>query len=389
MTNLLIRLFIKDRENIENPKVRSRYITLGSLVGILSNIFLFTVKFIIGFLSGSVSITADAFNNLSDVGSSVVTALGFKLSEKPADKEHPFGHGRIEYMSGLLVAVLIILVGVELIESSIGKIINPSPLEINYVTIIALSVSIIVKFWMFLFNKKIGKRINSSALVATAQDSVNDSFSTLAVLVSIIVYLIFGINIDAYIGTLVALFIIYSGVNAIKETINPLLGTPPEKETIEKLESIVKNFDESFLGIHDLIVHNYGPGRSFASIHVEVPTDIDIIKCHEKIDALEKKLFEELKINVVVHMDPIETNDEYINKTKKQVENVIAQIDNSFSIHDFRIVNGEKQINLIFDIVVPCDCHIPDSDLKIMVNNACKKIDQRFETVITIDKNFV
>ena len=389
LTNLLIKLFIKDSENLTCPKVRSEYITLGSAVGILCNIILFIIKLLIGIISGSVSVTADAFNNLSDVGSSVVTALGFKLSEKPADKEHPFGHGRIEYMSGLMVAVLIILVGVELIRGSFEKILNPSPLEINLVTIIVLSISILIKFWMFLFNKKVGRLINSTALVATARDSVNDAFSTFAVLVSIIICYYLKVNIDPYVGIAVAIFIIYSGFKTIKETIDPLLGTPPDRETIKHLETIIKEYDECFLDIHDLIIHNYGPGRSFASVHVEVPSDIDIIMCHEKIDACEKKLEQELKMNVVIHMDPIEMNDEFTNSTKQTVVEIVKGISSELAIHDFRMVNGEHQINLIFDVVVPNTVKLTDIDIKNLIRENCKKIDERFETVITIDRNFI
>lgn len=389
MTKLLIKLFVKDLDNISDTKVRSKCITLGSIVGIFSNILLFIVKFLIGIISGSVSITADAFNNLSDIGSSVVTALGYKLSEKPADKEHPFGHGRLEYMSGLVVAILIILVGVELIKSSFSKIINPVLPTINLVTIIVLSISVIVKFWLFLFNKKVGKIADSTALVATARDSVNDAFSTLAVLISALICYFTNLNIDAYIGLAVALFILYSGINTIKETVDPLLGTPPARETIERLEKIIKEFDDSFLDIHDLIVHNYGPGRSFASVHVEVPSDIDIIKCHEKIDACEKKLEEELKMNVVIHMDPIEINDEFTNNAKEMVKMVVLKINSALAIHDFRMVNGENQINLIFDLVVPTDIKQTDAKLKEEIRLSCKEIDPRFETVIKIDKHYL
>lgn len=389
MTKLLIKLFVRNYNDTESQNVRSRYITLGSTVGILCNILLFVIKFTIGFISGAVSITADAFNNLSDIGSSVVTALGYKLSEKPADKEHPFGHGRIEYMSGLVVAVLIIMVGVELFKTSYSKLINPTALAVDFVTIIALVVSIIIKFWMFLFNRKIGKTVNSSALVATAQDSINDSFATLAVLFSVFVALIFNINIDPYVGIGVALFIIYSGFKTIKETIDPLLGTPPDEETILKIEDTVKNFDECFLGIHDLIIHNYGPGRSFASLHVEVPSDINIIMCHEKIDACEKKLLEELKMNVVIHMDPIESENTLVADTKEKVLSAVKLIDDRLSIHDFRMINGEKQINLIFDVVLPNGFKLSEEALKADIRTALKKIDERFETVITVDRDFV
>lgn len=388
MTKLLIRLFVKTPEDVTSKKVRSNYITLGSTVGILCNIFLFIIKFIIGTVSGSVSITADAFNNLSDIGSSAVTAIGFKLSEKPADKEHPFGHGRIEYMSGLVVAVLIILVGVELLKSSINKAVNPTELSIDLLTLSVLAISVCVKLWMFIFNRFIGKKINSSALVATAQDSVNDVFATSAVLIAALVCYIFKINIDPYMGIAVALFIIYSGYNTIKETINPLLGMPPEEDNILKIESIINGYDE-FLGIHDLIVHNYGPGRSFASLHVEVPAEINIIDCHEKIDACEKQLFEELNMEVVIHMDPIVTKDSVTAETRAKIERAITKIHPNLTLHDFRMVDGNEQINLIFDVVAPIGITLSDKEIKDAVQRTCNRLDIRYKTVITIDRDYV
>ncbi len=388
MTPFLIKLFIKTPNDTANPRVRRKYVNLGSFVGIFCNVLLFAIKITIGLLSGSVSILADAFNNLSDIGSSAVTVVGYRLSEKPADKEHPFGHGRLEYMSAMLVAVLIILVGIELLKTSINKIFSPTELKIEVFTIIALCVSIIIKLWMFLFNRKIGKIINSSALVATAQDSVNDSISTFAVLVSVIVCHYSGINIDPYIGIAVAIFILYSGVITIKETLDPLLGMPPEKETIDSIIKIILE-NKKFTGIHDLIVHNYGPGRSFASIHVEVPSHVDIVSCHEDIDACEKRLQSELGIEVVIHMDPIETDNEKTNKAKELVAKAITSIDKNLTLHDFRMVDGEEQINLIFDVVIPTGLKMTDSEIKNEVCRVCKEIDSRYMTVITIDRDYI
>ena len=388
MTKILLKLFIKDYNDTANPRVRRKYVNLGSAVGILCNIILFLIKLTIGLLAGSVSIMADAFNNLTDIGSSVVTLIGFRMSEKPADKEHPFGHGRFEYMSAMLVAIIILLVGFELFKSSIDKIINPTELNIEIYTIILLLISVIIKLWMFLFNKKLGKNINSSSLTATAQDSINDSIATSAVLVSIIVCSIFGINIDPYIGLLVAAFICYSGIITIKETLDPLLGMPPEKETIDSIVSIVLK-NESFVGIHDLIVHNYGPGRSFASLHVEVPADADIVSCHEVIDACEKELHNTLGIEVVIHMDPIATNDENIKSINRCVKMAILEYDGRLSIHDFRMVNGAEQINLIFDVVVPNEVKKQDSEIKKEINNICKTLDSRYVAVITIDRDYI
>ena len=388
MTNLLLKIFIKDSKNTANPVVRRKYINLGSIVGILCNVILFLIKFSIGLLAGSVSILADAFNNLTDIGSSVVTMIGFRLSVKPADKEHPFGHGRFEYMSAMLVAIIILLVGFELLKSSVEKIFNPTELKVELFTILLLSISVIIKLWMFLFNKKLGKAINSSGLVATAQDSVNDSIATFAVLVSIVISSIFKINIDPYMGVLVAVFILYSGIKTIKETLDPLLGMPPEKETIDAITTMVLA-NENFVGIHDLIVHNYGPGRSFASLHVEVPSDADIVACHEDVDACEKEIHNSLGIETVIHMDPIAVNDENTVKTKGLVVKAIQNYNSSYSIHDFRMVNGEEQINLIFDVVVPADNKLKHSQIKAEIQDVCSKIDYRFVTVITIDNDYI
>lgn len=388
MTNLLLKLFIKNHNNTADPMIRRKYVNLGSIVGIMCNILLFIIKLTIGLLAGSVSIMADAFNNLTDIGSSVVTMIGFRLSIKPADKEHPFGHGRFEYMSAMLVAIIILIVGFELLKSSVEKIFNPNELKVELFTIILLSISVALKLWMFLFNKKLGKLINSSGLIATAQDSVNDSIATFAVLVSIIICSIFGINIDPFIGVIVALFILYSGIKTVKETLDPLLGMPPEKETIDAIAKMVLE-NEKFVGIHDLIVHNYGPGRSFASLHVEVPSDADIVACHEDIDACEKEIHNKLNIEVVIHMDPIAVNDENTIKTKKAVCEAIEQYDTRLSIHDFRMVNGEEQINLIFDVVVPNEINLKDSEIKSHIQKICKQIDKRYVTVITIDKDYI
>lgn len=388
MTKLLLKIFIKNHKNTADPLIRRKYINLGSVVGILCNLILFAIKLIIGLLAGSVSIMADAFNNLTDIGSSVVTIIGFRLSIKPADKEHPFGHGRFEYMSAMLVAIIILLVGFELFKTSVEKIFTPSELKVEFYTIILLSISVIIKLWMFLFNKKLGKSINSSGLIATAQDSVNDSIATFAVLVSIIISKIFGINVDPFMGIAVAVFILYSGVKTIKETLDPLLGMPPEKETIDAIATMVLA-NEKFVGIHDLIVHNYGPGRSFASLHVEVPSDADIVACHEDIDACEKEIHGALGIEVVIHMDPIAINDENTIKTKEAVCNAIGKYNSKFSIHDFRMVNGEEQINLIFDVVVPNDITLKDFEIKSKIQEICKELDSRYVTVITIDKDYI
>lgn len=387
MTKLLIRLFIKDRENVESPAVRDAYGTLGSFTGIGCNLLLFIIKCSLGLISGSISIMADAFNNLSDIGSSVITLIGFKMAKKPADPDHPFGHGRIEYMSAFIVSMLILLVGIELFKSSFAKILEPTELTLTYITIIGLVASILIKFWMFLFNRKLAKKINSLSLKATAQDSLNDCVSTLAVLVSLIICKVYGVNLDAYVGIAVALFILWSGISAARDTLSPLLGEPPAPELIKAIESeILKN--EDFYGIHDLIVHNYGPGRCFASVHVEVPEDININLCHEQIDACEVEIKEKLGLELVIHMDPISVNDSFTAELRSKVAEKVKELDNIFSIHDFRIVPGEKRTNLVFDVVVPHNYTKKPAELKEEIGELIKEIDNKYRCVINIDYDY-
>ncbi len=387
MTKLLIRLFIKDRENVESPTVRDAYGTLGSFTGIGCNLLLFIIKCSLGLISGSISIMADAFNNLSDIGSSVITLIGFKMAKKPADPDHPFGHGRIEYMSAFIVSMLILLVGIELFKSSFAKILEPTELTLTYITIIGLIASILIKFWMFLFNRKLAKKINSLSLKATAQDSLNDCVSTLAVLVSLIICKVYGVNLDAYVGIAVALFILWSGISAARDTLSPLLGEPPAPELIKAIESeILKN--EDFYGIHDLIVHNYGPGRCFASVHVEVPEDININLCHEQIDACEVEIKEKLGIELVIHMDPISVNDSFTAELRSKVAKKVKELDSIFSIHDFRIVPGEKRTNLVFDVVVPHNYAKKPAELKEEIGELIKEIDNKYRCVINIDYDY-
>ncbi len=387
MTKLLIRLFIKDRNNVDSPAVRDAYGSLGSFTGIGCNLLLFIIKCSLGLISGSISIMADAFNNLSDIGSSVITLIGFKMAKKPADPDHPFGHGRIEYMSAFIVSMLILLVGIELLKTSFSKIFAPTDLTLTYVTIIGLVASILIKLWMFLFNRKLAKTINSLSLKATAQDSLNDCVSTFAVLASLIICKFYGINLDAYVGIAVALFILWSGISAARDTLGPLLGEPPEPELIKAIESeILKNDD--FYGIHDLIVHNYGPGRCFASVHVEVPEDININLCHEQIDACELEIKEKIGIEIVIHMDPISVNDSFTSELRGKVSEQVQKIDKVFSIHDFRIVPGEKRTNLVFDVVVPHNYAKKPAELKEEIGKLVKEIDHKYRCVINIDYDY-
>ncbi len=388
MTTLLLKLFVKNYKNTENREVRERYGVLGGTVGIVCNLLLSVVKIILGAVSNSVSVIADAMNNLSDTASSVITLVGFKAAGKPADEDHPFGHGRIEYMAAFIVSALILLVGFELFKSSVEKIITPSAVEVNYITLIILFLSCLTKLWMFFFNKKLSRAVDSGVLAATAQDSLNDSLVTFAILLSVGVMVVFHINIDAYVGLLMSLFILYTGFKAAKETIDPLLGTPPEREMIDELHKTILSF-EGFIGIHDLIVHNYGPGRIFASVHIEVPVDIDIVRCHEQVDLCEKVVNERLGIELVVHMDPIVTNDETVNKTKEQLSLVLKGIDESLTFHDFRMTpKGENRTNLIFDVVVPLSVRLSEEEISDKITVAMREIDPTYFFVITFDKDY-
>lgn len=384
LVNFLVRRFIKDYENTSDRTVRDRYGNLGCIVGIICNIFLFALKLSIGVISGSMAIMADAFNNLSDMGSSVVVMFGFKLAAKPADPEHPFGHGRMEYMSGFIVSMVIIIVGIELLKSSFDKIMSPEDMSVSLGIIIALILSVGVKLWMYFFNRRLGGMIDSAALKATAADSLSDCAATGAVILSVVIHRMFAINIDAYVGFVVAGFIIYNGINTARDTMNPLLGMPPPKELVSEIKRQVMEYD-GFVGIHDLIVHNYGPGRIFASVHVEVPADIDIIWCHEQIDACEKEVGGALGIQLLIHMDPIATDDEEINEVRMKLARSIQTIDDRLTIHDFRMVKGEMRSNLIFDIVLPPGFDGTKEEMDGKIDSVAKKIDPTYFCVITYD----
>ena len=388
MTKLLLKLFVKNYKNTEDRAVREAYGVLGGTVGIVCNLLLAIVKIILGAVSGSVSVIADAMNNFSDTASSVITLIGFKAAGKPADEDHPFGHGRIEYMADFIVSALILLEGFELFKSSVEKNISPTADQDNYITLIILMLSSLTKLWMFFFNKKLSKAAASGVLAATAQDSLNDALVTFAILVSVGVMVVFKVNIDAYVGLLMSIFILYTGIKSAKETIDPLLGTPPEKELIDELHKTILSF-EGFIGIHDLIVHNYGPGRIFASVHIEVPVDIDIVRCHEQVDLCEKVVGEKLGVELVVHMDPIVTNDETVNKTKEQLRAVLGEIDRSLSFHDFRMTpKGENRTNLIFDVVLPVNFTISEEEISEKITTEMRKLDPTFFFVITFDKDY-
>ena len=391
MTELIVKLFVKDSENIKDNSVRKAYGTLGGFVGILCNLILCIIKITVGLISGSISIMADGFNNLSDMGSSLITIIGFKLAGKPADRDHPFGHGRIEYISAFIVSVLILIVGVDLLESSFNTLVsgNKTP-TYSIWAIIVLAVSVLIKFWMFLFNRKLGNKISSDVLIATSKDSLNDALATTAILASVGIakFVTLPFNLDAVMGIFVALFILWAGINSAKDTLNEILGKPPEKELIENIENLILNFDE-FVGIHDLIIHNYGVGRQFASVHVEVPQDIDIVKCHEQVDLCEKMVGEELGISLVIHMDPIDVNNETVNDTKQKLSDALHVINENLTLHDFRMTPlSEKRTNLIFDVVIPADLGLSEKELEEKIISLAKLINPIFECVITFDNDF-
>ncbi len=391
MSNLLIRLFIKNSQDAKNPAVRKNYGSLGSVVGIICNLLLCIFKIMVGGIAGSISIVADGLNNLSDMGSSVIAMIGFKLADKPADSDHPFGHGRMEYMSAFMVSIIIFLVGFELLKSSSAAIISNETVPTYTVfSIIVLVISVLVKLWMFLFNRKIGKKIESDVLQATAQDSLNDSITTTAILVCALVsrFISLPFNLDAIMGIFVAIFILISGITTARDTINQILGKPPEKELIENIQNTILSYPE-FVGIHDLLVHNYGPGRQFASVHVEVPQDIDIVKCHEQIDLCEKLIGEQLGISLVIHMDPIDVNDETVNDTKERISQAMQIIDEKLTLHDFRMTpKSENKTNLIFDVVIPTTCKITEKELNKKISSIAKLINPTFCCVITFDRDF-
>ena len=384
MTNILLKLFVKDEHDPNNAKFRSSCGKLAGVVGIVCNILLFALKLIAGLLSGAVSIVADAINNLTDASSSLVTLLGFKMAERPADPDHPYGHGRMEYLSGLIVAAMILLIGVELVKSSVGKILNPEDVNFTWLTAGILAASILVKLWLAGFCGKLGKTIHSAALQATAADSRNDVISTLAVLVAGLLAMFFGWQVDGYVGLAVALFILYSGVGIAKETIDPILGMAPDTELVQKLREKLLSYDK-VMGIHDLIIHDYGPGRQFASVHVEMDSREDPLYCHDLIDNMEKEMGAQFHIHLVIHYDPIVTNDEENTAMYRLVKKEVHDIDSRLSIHDFRMVRGPEHTNLIFDLVLPFDLKDKKKELKALIDEKVQFQDSKYYTVITFD----
>lgn len=388
MITLLSRLFIRDRENIGDAKVRTAWGMLCGFAGIGMNLLLFALKFLAGTISGSIAIRADAFNNLSDAGSSVITLLGFRLAGAKPDSEHPFGHGRFEYVSGLIVSFLIIHMGLDLFTESIGKIRNPEPVECSWLVVVILAASILGKLYMFLYNRTVGRRIDSAALQATASDSISDTVSTFVVLIATLIGKFSGVAVDAWCGMLVAAFILYSGGKAAWETIDPLLGKAPDPKFVTDVRRIVLECDK-VSGIHDMVVHDYGPGRTMVSLHAEVSADEDILEIHDAIDLLEKRLRDEMGCEAVVHMDPIVMNDEKTRKVYAELIKIVHDTDKRLSVHDFRMVPGPTHTNLVFDIVAPYEIGRTDEELKTEIENRVHQHNSRWHLVINVDKSYV
>ena len=388
MTELLARIFIKNHRDTTNAKVRSAYGTLVSILGIILNLLLFVSKFLVGSLSGSVAIVGDAINNLSDAGSQLISLISFRIAVKPADREHPFGHARIEYVASMIVSFLVLLIGADLLKESVSKIFSPERPEGSWLSIAVLLGSILVKLWIGLFNYRIGKKIDSTVMRATAADSLSDVLSTSAVLAATLIPMIFPsvtLNLDAYMGVIVAILILVAGAKILNDTKNAILGKAPSEEIVRRITELVEATPGA-LGIHDLVVHNYGAGHIIATLHVEVDGKIDVFETHDMIDNIERKLRTEHHIEATIHMDPIVTDDEQINSLREQVSAAVAEIDTRLRIHDFRFVAGNTHTNLIFDIATPFELKLSDGELCRAVAERVARIDASYYTVITIDR---
>ena len=387
MTNFLIKLFIKDK-NVKDPKVRTKYGTLSSLTGIVVNFILSITKVTIGIISSSMSIISDGLNNITDAGSSVITMIGFKMSQKKVDDDHPWGHGRMEYIAAFIVDMLIVLVGIELFKSSIDKIINPVMPDISTITITILVIAIIAKLWLFFFYNKIAKTINSEAIKGNAYDSISDVISTFVVLMSAIVAKFANISIDGYVSILVSIFILFTGFKALKETVDILLGSKPDPELVKGIEEFTKKYD-MIVGIHDMMIHDYGPGRKIVSFHAEVPANSDICLAHDIIDQMEQDIYEEFNCITTIHMDPIEVDDEEINKMREITEKIVKEINENYSIHDFRMTNGGGRINLIFDLVIPREEKVDSDKLKVQVQQKIHSENPKYYAVPKVECSYV
>ena len=388
MFNKLFSIFIKDSNNIESEEVRSKYGKVTNVLGIIFNVLLCALKILVGVLTASVAVIADAINNLADASSNIVGFIGFKLAERPADEEHPYGHGRYEYIAGLTVAFFIMVIGFELLTSGVEKIINPTIVKISVLSGVILGASILVKLFMFLMYRYAGKKIKSSALLASAIDSRNDAISTLAVLISLIITKFTNVVIDGYVGVVIAVLILIGGVKVVKDMITPLLGQAPDREYVEKIKNKLLSY-EGVLGVHDLIVHDYGPVRKLASVHLEMSSEEDVFKSHELIDAIEREFSEQMNLHLVIHYDPISVNDELASELKEFISNAVLSINREFSIHDLRIVRGVDVNIVLFDLVVPFNVKFSEKELKATLNETVKSKYSNFTTNITIDRSYV
>lgn len=387
MTEFLLKRFVKGYPDTSSPAVRTRCGNLAGTVGIVCNVLLCAGKFLAGFLSGSLAISADAVNNLSDASSSVIALLGFRIAAKPADDEHPYGHGRTEYLAGLAVSVMILLIGLELVKTSVGKIMAPEPIQAGLVPLAVLVVSILVKLWMAAFNRQVGKQIGSSVLEATAADSRNDVIATSAVLVATLAQMIFGWQLDGWIGLAVAAFILYSGWGLVKEAIAPLLGQAPDPEIVRHILEVTRSYP-GVLGIHDLIVHDYGPGRQFASLHVEMAASQDVLASHDVIDQIERRFLEQEGLHVIIHYDPIVTDNNEVGEAREYLAKQVKRLDPRLTIHDLRMVPGETHTNLIFDLVVPHGFEMPECRLKSEVQAMAQSKNPKWQCVVTLENSY-
>ncbi len=388
MINFLVKRFIKDYENVENAKVRTAYGMLASILGICCNLFLFSSKLFAGFLVNSISVMADAFNNLSDAASSIIGFVGVRMAEKPADEEHPFGHGRMEYIAAFVVAFLVVQVGFSLLKTAVEKILHPETLSFSLFSVGILMFSVLVKLWMASYNRKLGKKINSTVMMATAADSLGDVGATSATIVSLLVFRFFHINIDGIIGLVVSVLVLIAGINIAKDTLAPLLGEAIDPEVYKKISDFVESYD-GIIGSHDLIVHNYGPSRSMASIHAEVPSKVDIETSHAVVDQIERDALEKLGIFLVIHMDPVETDNELAEILKEMAIDVILHLDSRLTLHDFRIAQSPARINLIFDLVVPRD--YTRQMREELTRQVCEKVrerDRRCTCIVTVENSY-
>ena len=387
MTEFLLKHFVKGYPDTSSPAVRTRCGNLAGTVGIVCNVLLCAGKFLAGFLSGSLAISADAVNNLSDASSSVIALLGFRIAAKPADDEHPYGHGRTEYLAGLAVSVMILLIGLELVKTSVGKIMAPEPIQAGLVPLAVLVVSILVKLWMAAFNRRVGKEIGSSVLEATAADSRNDVIATSAVLVATLAQMIFDWQLDGWIGLAVAAFILYSGWGLVKEAIAPLLGQAPDPEMVRHILEVTRSYP-GVLGIHDLIVHDYGPGRQFASLHVEMAASQDVLASHDVIDQIERRFPEQEGLHVIIHYDPIVTDNNEVGEARDYLAKQVKRLDPRLTIHDLRVVPGETHTNLIFDLVVPHGFEMPECRLKSEVQAMAQSKNPKWQCVVTLENSY-